>query len=94
MATELENRFSDSCRAAQDYPCQLLFPHTYRHVLDELRGLLDQHANNLFCIDSKAAIDFLELGDLVDGKVAERYRMPMGGLTAYRFLCEACAHLL
>ena len=57
----IEDRFNRSCRDAVSYPANLVFPHAYDHQLSKYVSQLDTEENELFCIESKTSIDFVEL---------------------------------
>lgn len=63
------------CQCAKDYPLNLADSTTLAYSLESRYTRLNDQEQRLFCVESKAAIEFLEYGHAQQGeRVLLRYR--------------------
>lgn len=64
-----QDLFLKSCKAAADYPENIVKHNTYKHHLQAYRARLDEkiRTGRLFCDEGKAALDIWEFDDGLPG---------------------------
>jgi hypothetical protein len=59
----------ESCREAAHYPTNLVLSGVSQLVLEATKEELHEHADRLFCDETSASVDFLEIGKAGDGEL-------------------------